>query len=605
MSPRWSYGAACLLLVGWAAGSCPADTSSCPCYLFDDGLFLECPDSTVSLVSRVLSSFTEPIQSFSLYGLDKEVTQLGGDIFPPGIKIRHLQISHSNLRALSQNSLEHLSSDLEALSIVSGKLEAVPQKALTDLKTLRLLDLEANEINRLPSYIFYGLSLATINLKGNAVKEMSEYAFAGLENTLTEIDLSENKIDIFPMTSLRRLENLKNLRLSWNEISSIVDDGYSKLHRLHSLDLSSNNFESLTEDAFRPIQNKHLVELRLEDNSFHNIPYLALNNISTLEILILSRNSIGSLDIAQLSRLYKLRELYLNSNILTSLTGFASANFTHLSTVDMSRNSLSALPANFFHGAEVLKRLDLSENRLRQVPTTALSGSNIPSLVWLNLSSNPLSQLQELAKSYPSLQELHISGTNLTYLTSMDFEPFPHLLHLYLGRNRVSRVSPGAFRTLKSLLSLDLGINELEILPQERLHGLTFLRHLNLTHNKLMDLEEFPVTLKALQVIDLSFNQISSITMGTFRHLENLGELYLYGNWITDIASDSFRPLKKLKLLDISRNYLQTLPLNAFRPLETQIRSLKTEDLPPPLAVTRETQTTFGTNREFRIVTIE
>lgn len=103
------------------------------------------------------------------------------------------------------------------------------------------------------------------------------------------------------------------------------------------------------------------------------------------------------------------------------------------------------------------------------------------------------------------------------------------------------------------------------------------LRILNLTHNLLKELEEFPEDLKSLQILDLSYNQIGIVGKLTFKNLVSLVELHLYGNWINAISSEAFRPLKKLRLLDLSRNYLENLPLNAFRPLETQIRSLRAE----------------------------
>lgn len=127
------------------------------------------------------------------------------------------------------------------------------------------------------------------------------------------------------------------------------------------------------------------------------------------------------------------------------------------------------------------------------------------------------------------------------------------------------------------LLTLDLSFNELELLPQERLQGLNHLRVLNLTHNRLKELDEFPQDLKSLQVLDLSYNQIGRISKAMFQHLEHLIELYLFGNWISTVSSDAFRSMKKLKNLDLSKNYLENIPLGALRSLETQLKSFKTE----------------------------
>ena len=444
-----------------------------------------------------------------------------------------------------------------------------------------------------------GLPIRLLNLRNCSVSRIESGAFRGLNN-LNELNLEFN---ILSAGSLRQLDipGLRVLRVSGNNLSAVQGNALeglpslqflalnsahiSKLPRallssnrdLVHLDLYDNQLKQLSRDGFESL--KGLKELRLAVNFFLEVPYSSIGNLSSLEVLSLSGNMLATVDMSKLGGLTRLRELDLSGNSISSLTGFASANLSQLSSVDLSSNSLAALPANFFHLSPSLRRLDLAQNKFRQIPTAAL---NLPGLGWLNLTGNPMSRIHDLSsvRLYPNLQEIHISGTNLTIVTSKDFESFPALLHLFLDQNRISRISPGAFRSLPSLLTLDLGVNELELLPQERLQGLSHLRLLNVTHNRIKELEEFPQDLKSLQILDLSYNQVSRVGKWTFRYLENLAELHLYGNWISTVASDAFRPLKKLRLLDLSRNYLEKLPLSAFRPLETQIRSLRTEENP-------------------------
>ena len=247
-----------LLLLLWlpllvSGSSCPSSPTSCPCYNFEDGLFLECPDATAHTLREVLLQVAGPVHSLSIYDLDAQVTVLQAELFPPGAVIRHLQISHSSLAELADDSLVEIQPGLQSLSLVSGRLKQVPQKALSGLKELRALDIEGNDITDLPSYSFYGLHLTKLNLKGNLLQKTSEYAFAGLEESLTELDLAENKLRIFPMAALRRLEHLRSLRMAWNEIGDIPNDGYSRLGALLLVDLSSNNFEAIPSDCFQPM----------------------------------------------------------------------------------------------------------------------------------------------------------------------------------------------------------------------------------------------------------------------------------------------------------------------------------------------------------------
>lgn len=197
----------------------------------------------------------------------------------------------------------------------------------------------------------------------------------------------------------------------------------------------------------------------------------------------------------------------------------------------------------------------------------------------LNLG-NPFTKIHLSAdEHYSFLREIYISQTNLTILTSKDFEPFPALQHLYLVQNRISRISPGAFNNLQNLLTLDLSVNELELLPKERLQGLKSLRCLNISHNSLRSFEEFTSELGLLKVLDVSFNQLDHIEKGTFRHLISLTELHLMGNRVTAIASDAFKYLNGLHVLDLRRNYFEQIPLRALKPLETHIKTIKIEGL--------------------------
>ncbi|KAI8033292.1 hypothetical protein M5D96_013949 [Drosophila gunungcola] len=109
---------------GGAAGiECPSfDNTACPCYKFEDGLFLECPGTTAISLRSTLERISAPIHSLSIYDFDRSVTSLSQDVFQPGVHIRHLQFSHSHLEALKDNSLRNVRSSLESLSIVNGKL---------------------------------------------------------------------------------------------------------------------------------------------------------------------------------------------------------------------------------------------------------------------------------------------------------------------------------------------------------------------------------------------------------------------------------------------------------------------------------------------------
>jgi hypothetical protein len=84
----------------------------------------------------VLQIVSGPIQSLSVYDLDKTVTKLTSDFFPEGSVVKHLQISHSSLEEILDDCLTAIKPELESLSLVSGKLREIPQKAFAGLVKL-------------------------------------------------------------------------------------------------------------------------------------------------------------------------------------------------------------------------------------------------------------------------------------------------------------------------------------------------------------------------------------------------------------------------------------------------------------------------------------
>lgn len=259
------------------------------------------------------------VQSLSVYELDKSVEELKEGSFPAGSQIRHLQISHSSLREISEGAFANLKDSLESLALLSSRLLHVPQKSLADLRKLAALDLEANLIQDLSSYCFYGLKLMKLTLKGNQISKISEYAFAGLEDSLSDLDLTENKLKLFPMAPLRRLESLASLRLAWNEISELPDDSYSLLGSLLILDLSSNNFEKLSEDCLRSCPILHTLSFYY--NSIETIHKNAFVSLKELESIDLSYNKIVFLDVATFKGNERLRNIELSNNHIHYIGG--------------------------------------------------------------------------------------------------------------------------------------------------------------------------------------------------------------------------------------------------------------------------------------------
>ncbi|CRL04742.1 CLUMA_CG017802, isoform A [Clunio marinus] len=545
--------------------------------------------------------FTNLLHIERLYLKNNSIYQIPDNAFDKMLTLKHLDLSINELMTVNQNLFAKLVR-LEELHLSQNLIHSIESNSFEKLKNLKTLDLSENNIHSLHKDLFVDPlpSLYYLNLRRTNLSKIEPSVFKGLTN-LNELNLDENFLHSWDIRQID-IPSLRVMRISSNNfsVSAIKENMFDKLPSLQTLIMVDCGITQLPDTLF--VRNTNLVridlsrnqlrvinrnlfsrlnvfkELNLNKNVINDFPHMALSNISTLEILSLANNAINYIDFFKLNGLPNLRQLDLSENLITSISGFNTAHLPHLDMIDLSGNSLFSLPSNFFQHSISLQRIDLAFNRFMQIPSTALSKNSLARLAWLNLTGNPLEKIYAGGiqdEKYPYLTELHIRQTNLSILTSKDFEMFPALQNLYLTQNHINRISPGAFITLSTLQILDLSQNVIEMLPKERLQGLYQLTKLNVSNNNLRDLEEFSQDLGLLKSIDLSYNQLNIINKETFSYLLSLRELHLTANRLTTIPMDSFRTLRKLELLDIQRNNFDSLPLKALRPLETHLKHLR------------------------------
>ncbi|XP_053678069.1 protein artichoke [Anopheles nili] len=546
--------------------------------------------------------FSETVHLEKLHLRNNSLLALEPGTFDALGRLEMLDLSRNRLSDLQPDLFRGLAG-LEELYLAYNLLGALRANVFGALRALRTLDLSHNNLQVLGADALQpGLPVTNVNLRGCNLTRIEPGAFRGLAN-LAELTLEENEL---PASELRQLDAspVRTLRLSANNLSAVREGLLERLASLQvlelarcaisdlpagllqrnvnlaRLDLSDNELRALRRGAFAGL---HVFkELRLHGNRLVDFPHLALLNVSTLEVLALSRNQLTVIDFYKLSGLPNLRTLDLHANSITTVGGFTAGTLPHLDTLDLSGNLLLALPENFFKHSVSLQRVDLALNRFGRIPNLALSEASLARLAWLNLTGNPLQRISADAdqQRFPHLRELVICRTNLSIVTSKDFELYPAVQRLHLSHNRINRISPGAFVALANLQLLDLSVNELELLPKERLQGLRLLETLNLSTNSIRELDEFAQDLQKLRVLDASANQLERIHKNALRHLGALQELYLNGNRLVAVASDAFRTLRALTTLDLRKNYFEYAPLRALKPLETHLQQLRLEDNP-------------------------
>ncbi|XP_036315897.1 podocan-like protein 1 isoform X1 [Pipistrellus kuhlii] len=458
------------------------------------------------------------------------------------------------------------------------------------------LSLQNNQLQELPYNELSRLSgLRTLNLHNNLISSegLPDEAFESLPQ-LQHLYVAHNKLSVAPQFLPR---SLRVADLAANQVTEIFPLTFGEKPALRSVYLHNNLLSNagLPPDAFRG--SEAVTTLSLSNNQ---LSYLPPSLPPSLERLHLQNNLISKVPRGALSRQTHLRELYLQHNQLSD-SGLDATTFSklhRLEYLDLSHNQLAAVPAGL---PPALTVLHLGRNRIRQVEAARLRGAR--GLRYLLLQHNqlgaaglPVGALQPLRR----LHTLHIYGNRLervplalprrlrslvlphnhvAALGARDLAATPRLAELNLAYNRLAsaRVHHRAFRRLRALRSLDLAGNQLTRVPSglptglhtlrlqrnqlralepEPLAGLDQLRELSLAHNRLRVGGIEPGTwheLRALQVLDLSHNQLSFVPPDLPEALE---ELHLQSNRISHVGPEAFLSTPSLRALFLRANRL-------------------------------------------------
>ncbi|KAM8758643.1 leucine-rich repeats and immunoglobulin-like domains protein 1 [Rhynchonycteris naso] len=183
----------------------------------------------------------------------------------------------------------------------------------------------------------------------------------------------------------------------------------------------------------------------------------------------------------------------------------------------------------------------------------------------LNLSYNRLSEIDPAGfQDLPNLQEVYLNNNELTAIPSLGAAS-PHVTSLFLQHNKIHSVEGTRLKAYPSLEVLDLSWNDItEMRKACFLHGPP-IQELNLASNRISTLESgaFDGLSRSLLTLRLSKNRITQLPVKAFK-LPRLTQLDLNRNRIRLIEGLTFQGLDSLEVLKLQRNNISQLTDGAF-----------------------------------------
>ncbi|KAK9531063.1 hypothetical protein VZT92_010514 [Zoarces viviparus] len=243
--------------------------------------------------------------------------------------------------------------------------------------------------------------------------------------------------------------------------------------------------------------------LYLHNNQINNAGFpMELHNVATVEtvylygnqldefpinlpkntrVLHLQENNIQTISKAALAQLSRLEELHLDDNSISTV-GVEEGAFREaisLKLLFLTKNHLSSVPIGL---PEDLKELRLDENRIAHIAEEAFQ--NVTRLQRLLLDGNLLTD-EGIApgtfQDLETLRELALARNSLTFPPPL--LPSQSLVKLSLQENQINQIPVAAFADLIRLEKLDISSNQLRTLTQGVFDGLSSLRHLMVRNN--------------------------------------------------------------------------------------------------------------------------
>ncbi|XP_006002318.1 fibromodulin a [Latimeria chalumnae] len=212
--------------------------------------------------------------------------------------------------------------------------EKVGKGVFSKLKNLERLYLDHNNLTRVPSPL--PKTLKELRLTFNQISEVTPNTFEGLEN-LTTLYLNDNQLTDIG-SSFKGLKSLTLLELSNNDLKKLPDSLPDSLHQLY---LEYNHVDTIPDEYFRKFPRLQYVRLSNNELTDEGIPSNTFN-ISTLIELDLSYNKLQKIPSVNPN----LENLYLHANEIRefSLGSFCSTidimNFSHLRVLRLEGNKI-------------------------------------------------------------------------------------------------------------------------------------------------------------------------------------------------------------------------------------------------------------------------
>ena len=467
--------------------------------------------------------------------------------------LNEIDLSYNTISDINVNSYEHPYSKLKKINMSHNYLVKIPEAVFDKIDDLQTLDLSHNYIEGLSPFTFEGTkTLLHLDLSNNRLTDINSSLFRFSE--LITLSLSGNKIKELTINDFDKLHKLEFLDLSSNYIKTI-DNVFQNMALLYSLDLSNNVLEAASKDSFANLVS--LTSINLSSNKLRFLPKDLFKNRTIYNFSVSDNLIEGSLSKGMFEGI-NVTTLSISKQLLTAIEDYAFNGLTQLNSLSLSNNGIFSLSKMCFKTLTGLQMLDLSNNKISSIDFDKTDLNNLQTLF---LRNNRLVQIKlEHFQDLNSLEFLDLTGNSISQLEPNSFKSLRSLINLQISDNPLSgTLKTDTFGGLVSLPTLDISRNLLTVVQNSSFNGMIELKDLNMSRSKIKELQyNVFVYTGYLETLDLSYNELE-IFFVNMTELVGLSTLLLNNNLIKSISSTSLHGLSRLTNINLAYNLIENI----------------------------------------------
>lgn len=199
------------------------------------------------------------------------------------------------------------------------------------------------------------MSCSKVNFTDN------DLATLEIPDEITELRMSDNGLTSITADVLYNFRRLESLEISRNPIKAIPAGTFEGFRKLKKLILNENNIEEITERSFLGLSN--LKTLELQRNKITHLQAGVFTELKSILQIRLQKNQLKTVGDDVFSPLSTLRDLFLTGNQIISI-GDSAFKHMQMSRLGLSTNMITTIPHSAFEGFQITGRILLLDNPL-------------------------------------------------------------------------------------------------------------------------------------------------------------------------------------------------------------------------------------------------